>query len=988
MIRIRFFKALLTPSLVLVSVISAFAAEKNTYVVYHSLDDPLDAVTAAKLVNAKMDVEVNVLSFIRDYESYYRVTSAYLPSVKALVQLQDARDSGYKDAWLLRATEEHSTFFEVKNYSERSPPVQKQPPTPAQTPQSSEASLWQLDGKDSKPASGASRNEEPPPSREPEPVNESPDDSGQQPDPKPTEDSTTSLNIENLTSQIVTPGSIQSVPQLDGEQVRIDGVLDESIWQRLAPIDNLLVISPSTLDEPYHRTLVRMFTTKTGLYVAAQMKQPVETLVQRLSARDRDMNRDSFEITLDTSGEGLFGFWFTLNLGGTKMDGKVAPERSFTDQWDGAWLGETSVNNDGWSAEIFIPWSIVTMPKTSGQRQMQYFVSRRVAYRDERYGWPGLTFNQPQFMSALQPITVGNIQPKSSWEVFPYIASTENAITESDDSRVGLSFSWRPSSNVQITSTLNPDFGAVESDDVVVNLTAYETFFPEKRLFFLEGSEVFITSPRSNTRWGSASDGARRAPSTYTPEPTTLLNTRRIGGAARHVDVPSHVDVEGTELSKPTDLLAAVKVVGQSDYGRYGLLFAAEDNPEIFGTHTETGLREIVTGERRNFAVGRWLIARTETGRQALGYMGTVADYPSYNAVVHGIDAHHQTSSGQFNIDAQFLTSRKEDTQGYGLFADLTWFDKFELFHNLKLDYLDDELDISDLGFLRRNDVQGFEYYAFKSVTQNLPQIMRQARYNVFASTSYNSEGHLIMGYLGAGTTFQYENRNELRLQFSWRPEMVDDFYAGNHGSFRTRSGGYVKITYSTDSAKPLAVSIQTGARDGPTGRANHFSDFGFTFSPVSRFSLDYDIRYQVNQGQLIHVGDGDFEVYETEDLQHIFSTDFFVTANQQLRMTFHWIGIKGDVKSFYTLGPSASPLVPRAQPAEDFGNVFPISRLTSQIRYRWEIAPLSDLFVVYTRGSNLYLDVFDDFASLLDQALNEPVVDTFVVKLRYRFGG
>lgn len=986
--RIRFFKTILPPFLALIGVMSASAEEKNAYVVYHSLEDPLNAVTAAKLVNAKMDVDVNVLNFIREYKSYYRVTSAYLPSVDALVQLQDARESGYKDAWLLRSTEELTVFFSVDNVSQRSPPVQRQLPKPADIPESTEPSLWQLKNRDSPPVRGSSRREEANRSGERDPANDAPMDSGQQSDPKPAEDPTAPLDFEIPTSQVINSDNIQNVPQLDGVQIRIDGVLDESIWQRLPANDNLLVVSPSTLELPYHRTLVRMFTTKTGLYVAAEMKQPVETLVQRLSARDRDMNRDSFEITLDTSGEGLFGFWFTLNLGGTKMDGKVAPERSFTDQWDGAWLGETSVDNDGWSAEIFIPWSIVTMPKTSGQRQMQYFVSRKVAYRDERYGWPGLTYSQPQFMSALQPIVVGNIQPKSSWEVFPYVASTDNAITESEDSRVGLSFSWRPSSNVQITSTLNPDFGAVESDDVVVNLTAYETFFPEKRLFFLEGSEVFITSPRSNTRFGSRGDGARQAPSTYTMEPTTLLNTRRIGGAARHVEVPSHVDVEGTELSKPTDLLAAVKVVGQSDYGRYGFLFAAEDNPEIFGTHEETGLREIVTGERRNFAVGRWLVAKTDTGRQALGYMGTVADYPSYNAVVHGIDAHHQTASGQFNIDAQFLASRKEESQGYGLFADLRWFGRFELFHNLKLDFLDDELDISDLGFLRRNDVRGFEYYSFKNVTQNLPEIMRQARYNLFVSSQYNSEGHLINSYFGGGATFQYQNRNELRLQFSWRPEMVDDYYAGNHGSFRTRSGGYTKITYSTDSAKPLAASIQTGFRDGPTGRANHFSDFGFTFSPVSRFSLDYDIRYQINQGQLIHVGEGDFEVYETEDLQHIFSTDFFLTANQQLRMTFHWIGIKGDVRSFYTLGPSASPLVPRAQPDKDFGNVFPISRLTSQVRYRWEIAPLSDLFVVYTRGSNLYLDVFDDFASLLDQALNEPVIDTFVVKLRYRFGG
>ena len=986
--RIRFLKISLAPFLVSIGVMSAIAADEHAYVVYHSLEDPLDAVTAAKLVNAKMDVDVHVLNFIRDYKSYYRITSAYLPSTEALVQLQDARESSYKDAWLLRSTKEHEVFFEVKNYSERSPPVQKQLPTPAQTPQSSEPSLWQLKRKDSRPVHGSSKSEGTASSRKLEPVIETSQTSGQRSDPEPAKDLTQPIEILIPTDQLITPGDIQNVPQLDGVQIRIDGVLDESVWQQLTPKDNLLVVSPSTLAEPHHRTLVRMFSTKSGLYVAADMKQPVESLVQRLSARDRDMNRDSFEITLDTSGEGLFGFWFTLNLGGTKMDGKVAPERSFTDQWDGAWLGDTSVTNDGWSAELFIPWSIVTMPKTSGQRQMQYFVSRKVAYRDERYGWPGLTFSQPQFMSALQPIVVGNIQPKSSWEVFPYVASTEDSITESDNSEVGLSFSWRPSSNIQITSTLNPDFGAVESDDVVVNLTAYETFFPEKRLFFLEGSEVFITSPRSNTRFGSRGDGARQAPSTYTPEPTTLLNTRRIGGAARHVDVPSHVDVEGTELSKPTDLLAAVKVVGQSDYGRYGFLFAAEDEPEIFGTHKETGLQEIVTGEQRHFAVGRWLMARTESGRQALGYMGTIADYPTYDAVVHGIDVHHQNASGQFNVDAQILASDKEESQGYGLFADLSWLGAYELFHNLKIDYLDDELDISDLGFLRRNDVQGFEYYSFKNVTRNLPQNMRQARYNIFLSSQYNGDGDLIMAYLGGGTTFQFENRNELRLQFSWRPEMVDDYYAGSHGSFRTVSGGYTKITYSTDSAKPLAFSIQTGFRDGPLGRPSHFSDFGFTFSPVARFSLDYDIRYQLNESQLIHIGEGDFESYETEELQHIFSTDFFVTANQQLRMTFHWVGIKGDVKDFYTLGSRASPLVPRPRPSGDFGNVFPISRLTSQVRYRWEIAPLSDLFVVYTRGSNLYLDVFEDFASLLDQAINEPVIDTFVVKLRYRFGG
>ncbi|MCZ6617735.1 MAG: DUF5916 domain-containing protein [Gammaproteobacteria bacterium] len=133
-----------------------------------------------------------------------------------------------------------------------------------------------------------------------------------------------------------------------------------------------------------------------------------------------------------------------------------------------------------------------------------------------------------------------SLETKSQIAVFPYASVTQDEITGEQEYRVGADLSWRPSTNLQLTATLNPDFGAVESDEVVVNLTAFETFFPEKRLFFLEGNEVFITTPRSDvnrfqsTQRGS---GARATPPTYRPEPTTLLNTRRIGGPPGHVPI-------------------------------------------------------------------------------------------------------------------------------------------------------------------------------------------------------------------------------------------------------------------------------------------------------------------------------------------------------------------------------------------------------------------------------------------------------------------
>ena len=137
-----------------------------------------------------------------------------------------------------------------------------------------------------------------------------------------------------------------------------------------------------------------------------------------------------------------------------------------------------------------------------------------------------------------------------------------------------MDVAWRPSSNLQLTATVNPDFGSVESDDVVVNLTAYETFFPEKRLFFLEGNEVFSTTPRTVAEMstGPRGSGGRQSPPTWSMEPTTLLNTRRIGGSAKQVVVPEGVTVSGVEQGQPSELVGAVKMVGQSGGLRYGII--------------------------------------------------------------------------------------------------------------------------------------------------------------------------------------------------------------------------------------------------------------------------------------------------------------------------------------------------------------------------------------------------------------------------------
>ena len=210
----------------------------------------------------------------------------------------------------------------------------------------------------------------------------------------------------------------------------IDGRMDESIWSEVPGYDNMLVIEPDTLTDPRYKTDMRMFYTDKGLYIAAFMEQPPDTMVARLSSRDEFINRDAFGITLDTSGEGLYGYWFSVNLGGSVMDGKVAAERQFSREWDGPWTSGTAVLENGWSAEMFLPWSMMTMAGSkSGERKLGFWVNRKVAYIDERWSWPALPFASKRFMSALATMRTPDVEPKQQIAAFPYASFTVDELS-------------------------------------------------------------------------------------------------------------------------------------------------------------------------------------------------------------------------------------------------------------------------------------------------------------------------------------------------------------------------------------------------------------------------------------------------------------------------------------------------------------------------------------------------------------------------------
>ena len=782
-------------------------------------------------------------------------------------------------------------------------------------------------------------------------------------------------------------------------EFKLDGRLDETFWAEVPAYDNMTITDPDTMGKPRYNTQQRWFYTDKGMYIGVYMQQPPETLLARLSSRDEFLNRDSWGITLDTSGEGLYGYWFTINLGGSVMDGKVAAERQYTNQWDGPWQSASAELEDGWSAEMFLPWSMMTMPDAAdGKRRFGFYVNRKVAYIDERWTWPALPFTSTRFMSVLAKMQTPGVEPRQQLEIYPNVAYTLDEIDSEDEYRAGLDISWRPSSNIQLTATLNPDFGVVESDDVVVNLSAFETFFPEKRLFFLEGSEVFQTTPRSRVRGrGPSGSGSRQTTSTFNPEPTTLLNTRRIGGPPR-IDIPDNVDVAGIERGKPSDLLGAVKLTGQNGPIRYGVLSAFEDEirlPGTLNTGPDTGNPVRVEGDGRNFGVARLLYETTGAGRQSIGYLGTMVQYEDYDALVHGVDAHWLSPNGLWQIDTQLMHSDVDEETGNGGLVDVKYKPKQGVEHVLTLDYLEDTLNVRDLGFIRRNDSQNVIYRYNYTTGRGLKRLRAKSR-SVVLSNEWNTDGrHVRAGYFFRNS-WTFKNRHQIRTEFDYFPARWDDRNSFGNGDFRVEDRFVAEVAFGTDTSKPISFSALVGMRQEELSDWTLRTALGMTFKPNDRFSIDLDVNYFDREGWLLHqksfgrddpLQDRNMTTFSAQELQPRIAMDLFLSAKQQLRLTMQWAGINAEEQEFYAIPLAEGDLVRVLRAPGDTRNDFTVSRLTAQLRYRWEIGPLSDLFVVYIRGSNVPDRIDDSFNSLFADAIDEPIVDLFVIKLRYRFG-
>jgi hypothetical protein len=747
--------------------------------------------------------------------------------------------------------------------------------------------------------------------------------------------------------------------------IDVDGRLDESVWSKLAMVSDFRVLEPDTLAVPPYRTAIRFFYTEHGLYLGFDLEQPPETIVRRYVPRDNlDIKRDNISFTLDTSGNGRYGYWMNVSLGDSQRDGTILPERQYSTEWDGAWHGASAETARGWSAEMFIPWSQVAMPKEAGLRRMAFYSQREVAHRNEIWGFPALPESQSRFMSAFQPLALEGIDPRQQWSVFPYASSSFDRVDDDIRYKAGMDLFWRPTSNFQFTATANPDFGSVESDDVVLNLTASETFFPEKRLFFQEGQEIFQATPRTEI------EGDQRF---------SVVNTRRIGGRPDDPDLPPGTSLPPREALAVADLLGAAKATGQYGAFRYGVLAAFEDETAFLVEDVE----HLVEG--RDFGAVRLLYEDSRgAAYRGLGFLSTAVLRPDTEAFVHSADLHYLSSGGRWKFDGQFVHSDLDGVgAGNGATADFTFTPRQGLKHQLQMAWFDDRVNVNDLGFQIRNDNRDV-WYRMEWVKSGLSSV-RDFKLTPFLRYEENGEGYRTNNAIASGYEVKLNNLHTISGTAAWFPERYDDRNSFGNGTFTVAERINFEVNYTTDTSLPVSLSGEAAYRGEFTGGRTLEGELGVTWRPRNNVNVLLEATYQDRDDWLLHQEGRNFTTFIAEQWQPQLSFEFFPTAMQQFRVSLQWIGLRAEEHEFFVLPEDDTDLVQVDKPPGPTDD-FSISQLNFQLRYRWQIAPLSDLFIVYTKGDNRRSGL-SDFESLFRDSWTEPLGDLLVIKLRYRLG-
>jgi len=398
----------------------------------------------------------------------------------------------------------------------------------------------------------------------------------------------------------------------------VDGHLNEAVWQGAAMVTQFIQSSPDEGRPATEATEVRIAVDDEALYIAARLSdRAADSVLALLTRRDRESQSDFFTVLVDPYHDRRTGYEFTVSAAGQQSDGTLYNDGFNDSAWDGVWQSAVTRDATGWSVELRIPFSQLRL-KDREDQVWGVNVGRGIGRKGEvSYLVPRLR-GEAGFVSRFAELHgLEGIQPRRRFEVVPYVTarSTFESPTPGDPFRDGSTMATSVGGDLraglggslQLAATVNPDFGQVEVDPAVVNLSDVETFFEERRPFFVEGSSIF------NFGFGGANNFMG-----FNWVNNETFYSRRIGRSPQG-RVP---DAEFTDVPQGSRILGAAKLTGLVSGWNVGVLggatertFARTANAGVSSAHevepfTGYGVvraqRDIAGGRHGIGMIGTW----------------------------------------------------------------------------------------------------------------------------------------------------------------------------------------------------------------------------------------------------------------------------------------------------------------------------------------------------------------------------------------------
>ncbi|MCC6930989.1 MAG: carbohydrate binding family 9 domain-containing protein [Gemmatimonadaceae bacterium] len=679
--------------------------------------------------------------------------------------------------------------------------------------------------------------------------------------------------------------SLRAAPRTGA--IVLDGRIDDLAWEAAPVASDFVQRYPVEGGPAQDRTEVRILIDETAVWVAARMfDHEPETIARQLVRRDQDAQADYFEVAFDSNRDKRTGFIFRVSAANVQRDEYIFDDNERDRTWDAVWSSSVAFDSLGWTAELRIPLSQLRFREVDGEQAWGVnFARRRVRSNEESHFalvsrlQRGLVsqFGELQGVRArsarrleLRPYALGSVFRGTAEAGNPFRTGRDASSRVGSDVRVGLGGAFT------LDATINPDFGQVEADPAVINLSAFEQFYEERRPFFVEDAKIFDFSLSGGRNRLYYSRRMGRAPRGGAPE------------AALFADVPASANILGAakltgRTQRGLSLGALVAMTQQAD----GRAFLSDDEPER-PFMVEPRARYGVLRLRQDFNGGASTIGVIGTGLARSLPADRTFDFLPQSAFNGGIDWEHQWGNRMWGFFGYVAGShvrgdsvamirlqrasnhffQRPDYRGPGVDSSartMSGYDWRMTVEKRRGDHwtgsvwaaeVSPGFEVNDAGFSTRQEVlDGGARVQYREI--NPGRWYRS--YNVALSTFHNwshdavagpwsrdawGRAH-VAGSVGVNSTIEFTNFWRLESNAQWHPETMDR--SGTRGGplMLQPRWGDLRFSLQTDQRARLAVEPSLYVRRGAMGSGNEMqAALEINMRPSSRLEVEVEPRF------------------------------------------------------------------------------------------------------------------------------------------------